>query len=73
VAAEPWHLSYAPLAGRCQAALDREALRGALRAGGLELLAEVEARLDDILARYVDLPAMLYPEHMPEVPVSTPR
>lgn len=61
VAAEPWHLSYAPLAAPCQAALDAAALRAVLRSAGLELLATVESQLGDILRRYVAVPAALYP------------
>jgi LAS superfamily LD-carboxypeptidase LdcB len=64
VAPEPWHLSYAPLAERCEALLDRDALCAALQGGGIELLGAIEARLDDILARYVRLPPMLYPARM---------
>jgi hypothetical protein len=64
VAPEPWHLSYAPVAAGCEAALDGAALRAALRTEGIELLAAVEGRLEDILARYVKLPPMLYPARM---------
>jgi hypothetical protein len=62
IAAEPWHLSFAPLAARCQAAFDAAALRGALRLHGIELREQVEQCLEDILVRYVILPARLYPE-----------
>jgi len=61
VAAEAWHLSYAPLAARCEAALDPTALRATLRAQRIELLDAVDARLDAILGRYVRLGPMQYP------------
>ena len=55
VAVERWHLSYAPLARRCEGLLSAEILRQCW-AGKLELADIVEARLEDILARYVDVP-----------------
>jgi hypothetical protein len=61
VAAEPWHLSFAPLAARCQAALDPVSLRAALQEADVDLCDEIGARLDDILARHVAVPASLYP------------
>jgi len=61
VAAEPWHLSFAPVAASCQARLDPDRLRSALASAGLELWASVEPELEDILQRYVKVPAVIYP------------
>lgn len=62
VAAEPWHLSFAPLAARCQAALDTARLRAALEDVDIELRHEVYAQLDRILQCYAQVPAAIYPE-----------
>jgi hypothetical protein len=55
VAAERWHLSYAPLAGACAAALDERMLRAcwAREPGGVALQALLEAELPALFARYV--------------------
>jgi len=55
VAPERWHLSYAPLARDCIGLLDAPTLQKAWDKGGDSLLLrdEVEARLGDILERYV--------------------
>jgi hypothetical protein len=62
VAAEPWHLSFAPLSARCQASLDESRLRAALDGVDLELRAVVYAQLGRILERYAWIPAAAYPE-----------
>lgn len=58
VAPERWHLSYAPLAVRCAGRLTEEVLRGCWDCDPQPLLLreEVEARLADLLARYVEVP-----------------
>lgn len=61
VAAEPWHLSYAPLAAACQCAFDPVALMGVLRTAGVELCAAVAANLDEVLQRYAWVPGACYP------------
>lgn len=61
VAREPWHLSYAPLASRCQRAFERIELCGALRGRGLELWESIEPQLAEICERFVKLPATAYP------------
>ena len=50
---EPWHLSYAPVAGPALAALDVELLRKALAGAELEGAAAVAARLVEYYGRYV--------------------
>ena len=61
VSAEPWHLSFAPLSARCQAAFDTESLRNTLESNALELRAQVIEQLPEILERYVILAPKLYP------------
>jgi hypothetical protein len=62
VAAEPWHLSFAPLSAHCQASLDESRLRAALDGVDLELRDVVYAQLGRILERYAWIPAAAYPE-----------
>jgi LAS superfamily LD-carboxypeptidase LdcB len=50
---EPWHLSYAPVAGQALAAFSIDPLREALGAADLEARAAVERILPDIVERYV--------------------
>jgi LAS superfamily LD-carboxypeptidase LdcB len=50
---EPWHLSYAPVAGQALAAFSIDALRGALDAADIEARAAVERILPAIVERYV--------------------
>lgn len=50
---EPWHLSYAPVAGPALAALDASLLQEALAGAGLDGRDSVQARLAEIHARYV--------------------
>jgi LAS superfamily LD-carboxypeptidase LdcB len=50
---EPWHLSYAPVAGPALAALDPQLLRDALASAALDGHALVEARLAELYDRYV--------------------
>lgn len=53
VSPEPWHLSYAPIAARAQAALNVDGLRAVLADAGIEGKAEVLAALDRNFASYV--------------------
>ena len=62
VAVERWHLSYAPISRRCEHLLQSEDLLQCWR-GELALLDEVEANLEGILARYVQVPASWCPEN----------
>jgi hypothetical protein len=62
VAEEPWHLSFAPVAATCQSSLDVVHLYEVLRSADIQLLEEVESSLQDILIRYVQVPALLYPQ-----------
>lgn len=55
VAAERWHLSYAPVSNDCEIP-DADALLSLWRATGLLLLQEVEANLEELLNRYVVIP-----------------
>ena len=50
---EPWHLSYVPLARKCEAAQSCGLLESALRDADLELKDEVLRNLDGIYERYV--------------------
>ena len=58
---EPWHISYAPVAGPALAALDVQLLRVALAGAGLDGRALVEARLPELYDRYVAAVAPLPP------------
>jgi LAS superfamily LD-carboxypeptidase LdcB len=53
VSPEPWHLSYAPVAARAQAALTVEGLRRVLAVAEIEGKADVLAALDENFANYV--------------------
>jgi LAS superfamily LD-carboxypeptidase LdcB len=55
VAPERWHLSYAPLAGRCEQCLTLEMLSAALAGSDLELLEQVQEHLPEIYSRFVRL------------------
>jgi LAS superfamily LD-carboxypeptidase LdcB len=61
VAREPWHLSYAPVAAYCEAALDVARLRELLAGSGLVLWDTVEASLELLLQRFSLLGANSYP------------
>jgi len=50
---EPWHLSYAPVAGPALAALDAQLLQQALVGAELDGRMSVEARLPELYDRYV--------------------
>lgn len=58
VAPERWHLSYAPMAVRCAGRVTVDVLRGCwdCDAEPLLLRAELEARLPELLAQYVEVP-----------------
>jgi LAS superfamily LD-carboxypeptidase LdcB len=60
VAPERWHLSFAPLAQDCSRRFDagllRECWARELTRGALALQEEVEAALDEIVERYVEVP-----------------
>ena len=68
VSPEPWHLSYAPIAARAQAALDVDGLRAVLAAAEIEGKAEVLAALDRNFANYV-----VNVDPAPEQAVISPR
>jgi hypothetical protein len=53
VSPEPWHLSYAPVAARAQAAIRMDGLRGVLAAAEIEGKAEVLAALGRNFTDYV--------------------
>ena len=55
VAAEPWHLSYLPLAAGFQRQLTPELLRSTLAGTALEFKQVVLAELDDIYRRFIDI------------------
>jgi LAS superfamily LD-carboxypeptidase LdcB len=58
---EPWHISYAPVAGPALAALDVQLLREALAGAALDGRGPVEARLDELYGRYVAVVAPVPP------------
>lgn len=58
VAAEPWHLSFLPLAAGYQRRLTPELLRAALAGAELELKTAVLAELEEIHVRYVRVPPL---------------
>ena len=68
VAPEPWHLSYAPVAARAQAALCVSALRGVLAAAAIEGKDAVLAALDRNFANYV-----VNVDEAPETALLSPR
>ena len=53
VSPEPWHLSYAPVARRAQAAFSADKLRSVLAGSAIEGKDEVLAALDRNFANYV--------------------
>ena len=53
VSPEPWHLSYAPVAHRAQAALSLDGLRAVLAAAEIEGKSEVLAALERNYSNYV--------------------
>ena len=61
VAPEPWHLSYAPLALRCQRTMDRTVIATALERSTLLLKDEVLRHLDEIFDRFIAIPEHCYP------------
>lgn len=61
VAREPWHLSHAPLAARCQTSIDSVRLRKLLAGSGIALWEVVDATLDGLLTRFAHTDAMRYP------------
>lgn len=58
VAPERWHLSYAPMAASCAGRVTVDVLRACWNCDAQPLLlrAELEARLPELLAQYVELP-----------------
>ncbi|MFM7274732.1 MAG: M15 family metallopeptidase [Gammaproteobacteria bacterium] len=62
VAEEPWHLSFAPLASRCEALFDPQLLRTVLAAAELELGGLVDGCLDGLLVRYARVDPACYPD-----------
>ncbi len=65
---EPWHLSYAPVAARAEAALSVDELRGVLAAAQIDGKAEVLAMLDGAFANYV-----VNVDAAPEIALRSPR
>ncbi len=67
VAPERWHLSYAPLAWRCQAQLSAgELWRWLHTRTDIALLATVGEHWDEVYRRFIDVPASAYPPHYRE-------
>jgi len=60
VGAEPWHLSFAPLAWECQRAFDPVAMCNAHRDAHLALRQTIEVCRDEVLRRFFDVPEELY-------------
>ena len=58
---EPWHLSFAPVAGPALAALDLKLLRDALAGAKLDGRTSVEVQLAELYDRYVAAVAPLPP------------
>jgi len=71
IAPERWHLSYAPLAVRCQRQLRVDQLWAELNSPSLALGATVAQHWPTIFARYIWVPAQAYPtqfrEHLSEI------
>lgn len=63
VAIERWHLSYAPLAVRCESQLTASLLHDCWEGVDLALRPEVERQLPDLLERYVRVPPDWCPAH----------
>lgn len=61
VSGEPWHLSHAPLAARCQSVFDPARLREVLATSGLDLWETVDSALGDLLPRFASVDATRYP------------
>lgn len=61
IAPERWHLSYAPLAARCESGLSVERLRDTLMHADILLKDRVIAQLEELYARYVAVPKEAYP------------
>ena len=61
VAPEPWHLSYAPLAQDFQRAFSIDRLAQILMETDIALKAVVLANLDEIYARFIEVPYSIYP------------
>ena len=63
VAPERWHLSYAPLSTRCESVCDKTVLEPALAAGNIALWNSVRKEWDELMRRYVAVPASWCPAH----------
>ncbi len=61
IAPERWHLSYAPLAARCESGLSVARLRNVLSDADMLLKDAVLAQLDEVYQRYVAVPKEAYP------------
>ena len=72
IAAERWHLSYAPLAARYQRQLKADALWVEINAPSLALRDTVAAHWQTIFARYVWVPAQDYPAQFRDQLQETP-
>ncbi len=60
VAPEPWHLSFAPLAWRCQCAFDPAALAAVHGRAAIALHEVIEVVRERIVREYLAVPAWLY-------------
>ena len=61
VAVEPWHLSWAPLALRCQQFLTPEVLLEAVVSDEIELCDEIKRLFPEIYQRYIQVALSSYP------------
>jgi hypothetical protein len=62
IAAERWHLSYAPVAWRYQQQLSEQLLSAHLRSSEVILADVAIEHLPEIMLRYVAVPVEFYPE-----------
>lgn len=62
VALEPWHISYAPQARQCQAALTPALLLSAIQQRQPQLLNEIVRLWPELYPRFIAVPAACYPK-----------
>jgi len=53
IAPEPWHLSYQPLAVRCEMSVSKDAIAGLLASSQIELKQDILEHLDEVIDRFV--------------------
>jgi LAS superfamily LD-carboxypeptidase LdcB len=63
IAPERWHLSYAPLSGGFQLALDKNSLLEIITSQPIELQDTIVSHMDEIYQRFVLVPGQLYPSN----------